>query len=105
MKNEQEDSVQESQKADDIKTNKAQANIALRDTRFRSYNSGALVEVKGRVHDLARALAIAMPAVVKVGEEGSTGSAQAIAIGELDNTFADISSKELLEICFDKIFN
>ncbi|MFN7098235.1 MAG: NACHT domain-containing protein, partial [Gammaproteobacteria bacterium] len=66
---------------------------------------GALVEVKGRVHDLARALAIAMPAAVKVGEEGSTGSAQAISIAELKDTFADISSKELLEICFDKIFN
>ncbi|MFN7098397.1 MAG: NACHT domain-containing protein, partial [Gammaproteobacteria bacterium] len=66
---------------------------------------GALVEVKGRVHDLARALAIAMPAVVKVSEDGSAGSAQAISIGELDNTFTNISSKELLEICFDKIFN
>ncbi|MFN7097116.1 MAG: HEAT repeat domain-containing protein, partial [Gammaproteobacteria bacterium] len=66
---------------------------------------GALIEVKGRVDQLARAIAICMPAAVSIGQEGLVSNAQSLAIGSLDPSLSESSKKFLYEKVIDNAFS
>ncbi|MFN7098007.1 MAG: hypothetical protein ACK4PR_10705, partial [Gammaproteobacteria bacterium] len=65
--------------------------------------TGALIDVKGRVAGLAKAVAFSMPVNIKVDEHASVGGVQAVAIGDLDASLLKSSKKGLLEEVIDSV--